>query len=336
MGELVRWPYRPSSIVYRPRKGRLSLMYISRSSHFSGILQSFLPVLLAAIFALLVLSGCLGGADTPTPVPPEPTATAVPTDPPTSTPLPLPTDTPAPPSTPTPVPVPVSERGFVPVLCYHHIRDWEKADTEEDRAYIVPPKKLEAELKYLHDNGYHPVVSQQVYDYYASGVPLPDKPVMLSFDDNDDNQYTNAVPLLKKYGFTATFFIMTVSIDRENYMTAEQIKDLDKQGFDVQPHTWDHHMVTEYKTDADWQKQIVEPKKTIEEMLGHPTPFFAYPFGVYDAASAEKLKQYGYKGAFRLRDVQDKATDPLFAIKRYIANSYWTIDQFKLVLDGDW
>jgi peptidoglycan/xylan/chitin deacetylase (PgdA/CDA1 family) len=224
----------------------------------------------------------------------------------------------------------------VPVFCYHHIRNWVKSDTEDDRAYIVPPAKLEAELKYLKENGYHSVVSEQVYEYYAEGKPLPDKPVMLSFDDEDENQYTNGLPLLKKYGFKATFFIMTVSIDKENYMTAEQIKDLDRQGFDVEPHTWDHHIVTTYKTDHDWQLQIAGPKKTLEDMLGHPTPFFAYPFGIYNAAVAEKLKQYGYKAAFRLRDAQDKATDPLFAIKRYIANSYWTMPQFKLVLAGEW
>jgi peptidoglycan/xylan/chitin deacetylase (PgdA/CDA1 family) len=293
-------------------------------------------ILAALALALgLALTGCFGAPDAPAP-----TATfgaAAPADPPTSTPLPpQPTDTPAPTGTSTPTPVPVSDRQFVPVLCYHHVREWVKSDTEEDRAYIVPPAKLEAELKYLQENGYHSVVSGQVYEYYANGKPLPNKPVMLSFDDNDDNQYTAALPLLKKYGFTATFFIMTVSIDRPNYMTGDQIIDLDKQGFDVQPHTWDHHMVTDYKTDADWQKQIIGPKKTLEDMLGHPTPYFAYPFGVYDAASAEKLKQYGYKAAFRLRDVQDKAADPLFAIKRYIANSYWTMDQFQLALDGNW
>ncbi len=224
----------------------------------------------------------------------------------------------------------------MPVLCYHHIREWKKSDTEDDRAYIVPPAKLEEQLKYLKDNGYHSVVSQQVYDYYANGKPLPDKPVMLSFDDSDNNQYTNALPLLKKYGFNATFFIMTVTIDKENYMTAEQLKELDKEGYDVQPHTWDHHMVTKYTTEEDWQRQIVEPKKTLEELLGHPTPFFAYPFGVYDAASAEKIKSYGYKGAFRLSENMDKDADPLFAIKRHIANPYFTEEQFQAVLDGTW
>lgn len=222
------------------------------------------------------------------------------------------------------------------MLAYHHIRDWVAADTEDDRGYIVPPATFEATLKYLKDNGYHSVVAEQVYDYYAFGKPLPSKPIMLSFDDSNDNQYTNGVPLLKKYGFTATFFIMTVTLDRENYMTSDQIKELDKEGFDIEPHTWDHRQVTTYKTEEDWQKQIVQPKKTLEDLLGHPTPFFAYPYGVYDAASAAKIKSYGYKAAFRLREDMDDKADPLFAIKRYIANPYFTPDQFQAVLEGNW
>ncbi len=230
---------------------------------------------------------------------------------------------------------------FIPNLCYHHIRDFKKSDAPDDRAYIVPPSKLEATLKLLKERGYASVSSEQVYQYYANGKPLPtDKPIVLSFDDNDGTQYTNAVPLLKKYGFSATFFIMTVTVDKENYMTTDQIKELDRAGHDVQPHTWDHHMVTKYKTDADWQQQIVEPRQFLEKLLGHPTPYFAYPYGVYSAEAAEKIKSYGYKAAFRLsenmNDPKGPKTDPLFAIKRYIANPYFTDEQFDQVLLGNW
>ncbi len=287
-----------------------------------------------AVIALSMLSGCDTGAI--------PIATPVISTTPTS--ATLPTGIPRPSATPkvvvigtsTPTPIPEAERRFVPVFSYHHVRDWEHADTEDDRAYIMPPSKLEAQLNYLHENGYQAVTAEQVAAYYASGRPLPDKPVMLSFDDNVDNQYTSAVPLLKKYGLNATFFVMTVTIDKENFMTGEQLKELDGEGFDIQPHTWDHRMVTEYETEADWQQQIVEPKKTLEELLGHPTQYFAYPFGVYDARAAGKLKDYGYKAAFRLRDVMDEVADPLFAIKRYIANGYWTQDQFETVVTGGW
>ena len=282
------------------------------------------------LFALWFLAACdMGAIAQPTPI--EPTPTVAPTD----TPEP-PTNTPKPPETPTSTPIPVSERGYVPILCYHHIRDWVKSDTTEDRAYIFPVDDFEAQLKYLKERGYVGVTAPQVYEYYANGVPLPEKPVMLSFDDNDVNQYTNAVPLLRKYGFNATFFIMTVTIGQENYMTGEQLKELDGEGFDIQPHTWDHHMVTQYETDDDWELQVAGPKETLEELLGHETPFFAYPFGIYDSASAEKIKTYGYKAAFRLREDMDDTTDPLFSIKRYIANPFFTDEQLDLVLEGNW
>lgn len=289
---------------------------------------------LPILFVLAIL-WTAAGCDSGSPPPPTPIA-------PTATLLPDPTDTPAPSPTAATVPtpsataIPVSERAYVPIFCYHHIRKWEKTDSEDDRAYIVEPADLEAQLKWLQQAGYHSVTSEQVYQYYANGVALPEKPVMLSFDDNDDNQYTNARPLLKKYGFKASFFVMTVTIGKENYMTAEQLKELDKEGHDLQPHTWDHHIVTDYKTEEDWQRQIVEPKNELEALLGHETSFFAYPFGIYDAQVVDKLKSYGYKAAFRLRDVMDDTVDPVFAIKRYIANGYWTLDQFKTVTEGGW
>lgn len=290
---------------------------------------------------VIVLAGCGEQVATPTATALPPTATVpqpTPTQavPPTYTSLPAPSATPTSAATATPSPIPLSERGFVPILCYHHIRDWKGSDTQDDRGYIMPPARLETELKWLKENGYHTITAEQMYEYVKNGWGLPTKPIMLTFDDNDGTQYTNAVPLLKQYGLGATFFIMTVTIDKENYMTADQLKELDKAGFDLQPHTWDHHMVTQYKTDEDWQRQLVEPRKTLEALLGHPTPFFAYPFGVYDGPSARKIEELGYKAAFRLSDLMDKDVKPEFAIKRYIANGYWTLDQFVTVVKGGW
>ncbi|MGA7731170.1 MAG: polysaccharide deacetylase family protein [Chloroflexia bacterium] len=300
------------------------------------ILRRLFPLLLLLVLGS-VLAACGDELPTATPIAPtQPPATTTMQAPPTETPTPAPSPTPTIEATATPTPIPVEDRVFVPILCYHHIRDWEPADTEDDRAYIVPPSLLEEQLMWLKENGYTGVTSEQVYEYVANGKPLPPKPVMLSFDDNDDNQFISARPLLKQYGFTATFFVMTVTIDKENYMTSEQLKTLDEEGFDIQAHTWDHHVVTEYTTEEDWQTQIIEPKATLETLLGHPVPFFAYPFGIYDATAAQKLEEAGYKGAFRLREIMDDTVKPEYAIKRYIANSYWTPDQFETVVTGGW
>lgn len=302
----------------------------------SGLFLRFFPALLVTFLAI-ALAACGDEPPTATPVPPTPVpATATPQVPPTATNTAEPTATATTEATATPTSIPEAERGFVPVLCYHYIREWEDADSEDDRAYVTPPDLLEEQLAWLKDNGYTGVTAEQVYEYKVNGKALPPKPIMLSFDDSIDNQYTNALPLLKKYGFNATFFIMTVTIDKENFMTAEQLKDLDAQGFDMQLHTWDHQMLTSLTTDEEWQTQLVEPKQTLEELLGHPTAFLAYPFGVYDGTVAQKAEEAGYKGAFRLREVMDDTVKPAYEIKRYIANAYWTMNQFEQVITGEW
>ncbi|MEO5953447.1 MAG: polysaccharide deacetylase family protein, partial [Chloroflexia bacterium] len=251
----------------------------------------------------------------------------------TATAMPSATPTEAPTATATAIPE--AERVFVPILCYHYIREYQEADSEDDRAYVTPPGLLDEQLSWLKENGYTGVTAPQVYDYLINGKALPPKPIMLSFDDNQGSQYTDALPLLTKYGFNATFFIMTVTIDKENFMSAEQLKDLDAKGFDIEAHTWDHHMVTQY-TEEDNNIQLVQPKKTLEDLLGHPVKFFAYPFGVYDGPSAQNVEKAGYVGAFSLREVMDDTVKPQYAIKRYITNSYWTMDQFEQVVTGQW
>src|SRR4051812_30741561 len=120
------------------RKVLPAIMWNANAAPRARSLVALSPLLLISLLAMLLLAACGGAPDTPTPVPsPTPEPTQVP---PTEMPSPSPVPpTPTLESTATPSPIPQAERGFVPILCYHHIREWEKSDGEEDRAYIVPP-----------------------------------------------------------------------------------------------------------------------------------------------------------------------------------------------------
>ena len=96
----------------------------------------------------------------------------------------------------------------VPILCYHQIRDWKTTDSKISRTYIVPPSAFAAQMRMLQDSGYHTITPDQLYAYLISGNRLPEKPIILSFDDTDLDQYTVAFPEMKKYGFKGVFFIM--------------------------------------------------------------------------------------------------------------------------------
>src|ERR1700744_2594340 len=134
----------------------------------------------------------------------------------------------------------IMARKQVPVLCYHQIRDWRPTDSKVSKDYIIPPAAFKAHLKMLADSGYHTILPDQLYDYLTKGTPLPSKPIMLTFDDTDLDQFTVARPEMKKYGFKGVFFIMTVSIGRKHYMNSQQIKQLSDEGNVIACHTWNH------------------------------------------------------------------------------------------------
>ncbi|MCO4294554.1 polysaccharide deacetylase family protein [Solitalea sp. MAHUQ-68] len=213
-------------------------------------------------------------------------------------------------------------RKEVPILCYHQIRDWKASDSKVAKDYIIPVNTFKAHIKLLADSGYHTVLPDQVYNYLVYGDPLPSKPVMLTFDDTEANQFLIANEELKKYGYKGVYFIMTVSIGRPKYMTKDQIKKLADEGNTIGSHTWDHHNVKKYQGE-DWVTQIEKPTKTLEGITGKKIDYFAYPFGLWNKEAFPELKKRGFKAAFSLADKKDQE-DPLFTIRRIIASGYWS------------
>lgn len=210
----------------------------------------------------------------------------------------------------------------VPVLCYHHIREPKPGQSENMKSYSVSPAQFAEQMKALKDSGYETILPDQLYNYLVHNGPLPAKPVMLTFDDTDEEQFSIAYQDMKKYGFKGTFFIMTISINRPRYMTKEQIKQLADDGNAVESHTWDHHMVTKYQGE-DWDKQFVKPRKTIEDITGKAATYFAYPYGLWNERAIPQLKQAGFKMAFQLSTKMD-STEPLFTIRRMIVPGTWS------------
>lgn len=216
----------------------------------------------------------------------------------------------------------VLARKQVPILCYHQIRDWKAKDSKSAKDYIVPIADFKAQMKMLADSGYTTILPDELFNYLNYGTKLPEKPIMLTFDDTDLDQYTVAAPEMKKYGFKGVFFIMTVSLGRPNYMSRAQVKELSDDGHVIGSHTWDHHNVKKYQGD-DWVTQIEKPTKTLQEITGKEVKYFAYPFGLWNKEAIPELKKRGFSSAFILAERRDDQ-DPLFTIRRIIASGYWS------------
>src|SRR5579871_2347408 len=124
----------------------------------------------------------------------------------------------------------ILNRKQIPVLCYHQIRDWRATDSKRSKDYIVPVNAFKQQLKMLAESGYHTISPDELYDYLTKGAPLPSKPVMLTYDDTDLGQFTVAYPEMQKYNFKGLFFIVTVSLNRANYMSRDQVEQLSDAG----------------------------------------------------------------------------------------------------------
>ena len=217
-------------------------------------------------------------------------------------------------------------RKQVPILCYHQVRNWKPTDGKVGKDYIVEIQNFKDQMKMLADSGYHTILPDQLYAYLNTGAALPSKPIMLTFDDTDMDQFTIVRPTLDILGYKAVYFIMTVSIGRKgkfvDYMTKEQIKQLSDEGNIIGSHTYDHKNFKKY-AGKDWEEQLDKPTKKLEEITGKTMTEFAYPFGLWNAEGIPELKKRGFRMAYQLSTKRDEK-DPLFTIRRIIASGYWS------------
>ena len=232
-----------------------------------------------------------------------PTSTWTPTPTATHTPTPIP-PTPTPTLSPTPTPTPdyyatrvaSGTSIVVPILMFHHIAvPPENADAIR-LDLSVPPEHFAEMMAYFAAKDYHSVSIGDVYDALYSNKPLPRNPIVFTFDDGYDDVYTNALPILQKYGFTGTFYIPTGLLERPGYMSWAQVEAMAKAGMDIESHSVTHPSL-KAKPLAFLRTEIGDSKKALEAHLGTKVNFFCYPSGEYDALTIQVLQEFGYLSA---------------------------------------
>lgn len=264
---------------------------------------------------------------TATPIP-TPTASPTPTLTPTSTPTPTPTL----PPTPTFPPPPQELR--VPILMYHYVSAL-PADADRYRIGLtVPPEMFEAQLQYLQEHGYHTVSLFDLYDALTTGRPLPENPIVLTFDDGYEDAYTVALPLLQQYGFTATFFVLATPAHYEapGYLTWDQIKALAEAGMSVQGHGRDHYDLRKRSYEF-LVYQILGIKEAIEAHTGQPVRFFCYPSGKYDEAVLAVVSSAGYFGGVTTEWGTAERLDNRLTWPRLRVQGTWSLEKFAKMLE---
>ena len=233
----------------------------------------------------------------------------------------------------TAVPAQIAARAKVPVLCYHQVREWTTQDSAFTRASLVcPPANFRAQLDGIQAGGYTTITPEEYHAHLTTGADLPDKPVLLTFDDGKDNQKQVAAAELSRRDMRGTFFIMTVVLGNSGWMTKDDVKALADAGMRIGAHTWDHHDVRTYDQ-AQAKTQLIEPRATLAALSGQPILDLAYPFGAWNAKALPLVENAGYRAAYQLTDQQVDARHPLLTLRRQLADSTWTGPQVVRALD---
>jgi peptidoglycan/xylan/chitin deacetylase (PgdA/CDA1 family) len=203
----------------------------------------------------------------------------------------------------------------VPILCYHRFAEDCKSNT------CIPVHIFDQQMKYLKDNGFRVIGLGELLGFLEYRNTIPKKSVAITIDDGYSSGYEIAYPILKKYGFTATFFVYTDFINTsKNSITWDQLKELKKDGFEIGSHTLSHCDLTKEKEQEKDQeyltritKEIKNSKRIIDRELGQDTIHFSFPYGMYNQRILRICEQEGYKIAVSVeRGGNPFFADPLF------------------------
>jgi peptidoglycan/xylan/chitin deacetylase (PgdA/CDA1 family) len=204
----------------------------------------------------------------------------------------------------------------VPILMYHYIRV--PPDPAADHlgwGLSTSPADFRQQMDYLDLNGFHPVTLTELRAYLAGRQPLPDRPVVLTFDDGYADLYTEAFPVLKRHHFKAVAYIVSGFLGRAGTnVTPDQVKEMDAYGVEIGAHTVNHVDLT--KSGGSLASEVQGSKSTLEAVVGHPVLDFCYPAGRYNATVIEAVRAAGFESATTTQSGAAHTLDDRFAWSR--------------------
>ncbi|MEI6688904.1 MAG: polysaccharide deacetylase family protein [Thermoleophilia bacterium] len=214
----------------------------------------------------------------------------------------------------------------VPILMYHRIAVLNGDEPQVTVGLTVDPGEFQLQMAWLHDHGYHTISQLQLFEALMNGKALPEKPIMLTFDDGYRGVATVAAPMMSQFGFFGTAYIITDRIATKKstaptWLTWSQLRVLEQRGWDIGSHTVSHTEIPHMTPEAA-MKTLRQSRFTLERHLGHPVQWFCYPAGSVDQKAVEEVKSAGYVLATTTKSGDTlSALDPLQLERIRISNT---------------
>ena len=218
-----------------------------------------------------------------------------------------------------------------PILMYHYIRSVDPGSDPLGYELSVTPDDFNSQMAWLHEQGYIGVRMDGITRCLRGEAPCPAKAIALTFDDGYADAYTDALPVLKRYGLIATFYIVTNFVGQPGYMTWEQVAALRDAGMEIGAHTVSHLDLTT----LDWETagfEITQSKTELDHHLNINVTSFCYPTGLYNAGIEEQVRAAGYLNATTTR--WDNDTSDIMALPRRRISGETALDGFAWIVQG--
>ena len=230
---------------------------------------------------------------------------------------------------------------YLPILMYHQISTSKSRLSE----YVISPEEFENDLKLLQQHGYTTITVADLVKYVNNKGRLPQKPVMITFDDGFESDYAYAFPLLKQYKMKAVFSILGKYTDmfsekdvhknlRYSHISWDQIKEMHESGLaEFNNHTYNMHdnrvrrgaLKRSNESEAEYRKVMVKDLGTLnaefEKYINYNPPAFACPFGHYNDTLCQILKDFGFSAVLTSYQKLNKLTgnpEELYHLNRYV------------------
>ena len=182
----------------------------------------------------------------------------------------------------------------VPILMYHVI-----ADAPAGAAFpelFVTPADFAGQMHWLARHGYHAVTLKHVYDYWLEGTPLPERPIVISFDDGYLGQDTHALPVLRKLGWPGVLNLKVDALKSRYALAPWRVRQMLAAGWELDAHTITHPDLTRVDDARLWH-EVDGSRVELRRIFHVPVDFFCYPSGRYDAHVIDAVRRAGYLGA---------------------------------------
>ena len=222
---------------------------------------------------------------------------------------------------------PATEPLNVPILLYHHV-----APTDGTDLYTVSPEMFAEQMQTLIQSGFEAITPHQLTAALQCGAPLPQRPVVITFDDGNADNYEFAFPIMRRLRLKGTIYVVANRTASPGFLSVQQLHEMVDAGWEIGSHSMTHPDLTGIDAE-ELPAELLASRLMLEETLGIAIESFAYPYGSSSNEIASKVDNYGYTNAMGLGNLTSHWKGNLFYLSRHAVDGRVSLDCFSALLD---